>query len=82
MNYTHNGLPGKVRLALSYGFFTRTVDEQIFLLNCVLGSADYREMVPRTLSFPLDERKIADACNRHLRIGYFADDGFMKPVPG
>ncbi|VDN29950.1 unnamed protein product [Gongylonema pulchrum] len=81
VRYAQNGIPGKNRLALSYGFFTRTVDEQMFLLNNVIGSKEYHQLVPQALPYPLDKRKYTHASSRSLRIGYFIDDGFMKPVP-
>lgn len=80
--YTVNGCTGRNRLSLGYGFFTRTAHEQVFLLKILLGSAEYREMVPYQPNFPLDEKKLSVANNRPLRIGYFINDGFMKPVPG
>ncbi|VIO87637.1 amidase, putative [Brugia malayi] len=80
-NYTLNGCSGKARLSLGYGFFTKTVDEQIFLLKILLGSAEYHELVPHQPLFPLNGNKLTVANSRHLRIGYFVEDGFMKPVP-
>ncbi|VBB28696.1 unnamed protein product [Acanthocheilonema viteae] len=78
VKYVLSGISGRSRLSLGYGFFTKTVAEQIFLLKIVLGSAEYYEMVPHQPFLPLDERKIFVP---HLRIGYYVDDGFMKPVP-
>ncbi|CAG9537517.1 unnamed protein product [Cercopithifilaria johnstoni] len=81
VKYALKGINGKSRLPLSYGFFTKTVDEQIFLLKIVLGSEEYHEMVPHQPLFPLDERKFFVGNDRCLRIGYYIEDGFMKPVP-
>lgn len=78
---TLNGTSGNIHLPLGYGFFTKTVDEQIFLLKIVLKSAEYHELVPYQSFFPLDESKLFVGNNRRLRIGYYVDDGFMKPVP-
>lgn len=80
--YAVSGCAGKSRLSLGYGFFTRIVDEQIFLLKILLESAEYREIVLHQPNFPLDEKKLTVAHDQRLRIGYFINDGFMKPVPG
>uniref|UniRef100_A0A915PZZ0 Amidase domain-containing protein n=1 Tax=Setaria digitata TaxID=48799 RepID=A0A915PZZ0_9BILA len=81
VKYALNGISGKNRFSLSYGFFTKTVDEQIYLLSLLLKSAEYHEMVPYQPLLPLDEEKLTVANKSHLRIGYFTEDGFMKPVP-
>ncbi|EFO19311.2 hypothetical protein LOAG_09182 [Loa loa] len=81
MKYTLNTCIGKNRLSVGYGFFTKTIDEQVFLLKILLRSAEYHEMVPHQPLFPLDENKLAIASSRCLRIGYFVEDGFMRPVP-
>uniref|UniRef100_A0A0R3S4P0 Amidase domain-containing protein n=1 Tax=Elaeophora elaphi TaxID=1147741 RepID=A0A0R3S4P0_9BILA len=79
--YSLSGITGRNRLPLGYGFYTKTVDEQIFLLKIVLESVEYHEMVPHQPLLPLDERKLSIANSRRLRIGYYVEDGFMKPVP-
>ncbi|MCP9265535.1 Fatty-acid amide hydrolase 1 [Dirofilaria immitis] len=81
VKYALNGVVGKNRLSLGYGFLTKTVDEQIFLLKLLLKSVEYYELVPYQPLLPLDESKLTVANNRRLRIGYFVDDGFLKPVP-
>ncbi|OZC06859.1 Amidase [Onchocerca flexuosa] len=81
VKYVRTGFFGKNRLALSYGFFTKTVDEQIFLLKSLLKSVEYHELVLDQPLFPLDENKLTVASNQRLRIGYFVEDGFLKPVP-
>uniref|UniRef100_F1KWP2 Fatty-acid amide hydrolase 1 n=1 Tax=Ascaris suum TaxID=6253 RepID=F1KWP2_ASCSU len=78
---THGGLPGKGRLGLGFGFFTRSVGELKFLLGNVFGSPTYRKLVPQTVPLPLSTQRINELLKRKLRIGYFLDDGFMKPVP-
>lgn len=75
------GVTGRNRFPVSCGFFTKTVDEQIFLLRLLLGSAEYHELVPYQPLIPLDGNKLTAASGRRLRIGYFVEDGFMKPVP-
>ncbi|VDN01234.1 unnamed protein product [Thelazia callipaeda] len=81
VKYVHSGVPGKNNLALSYGFFTKTVEEQIFLLRNLLGSSEYPEMVLHQPLLPLNDERLTVAVSRPLRIGYFVEDGFMKPVP-
>lgn len=81
VKYVRSGFFGKNRLSLSYGFFTKTVDEQIFLLKILLKSVEYHELVCHQPLFPLDENKLTVASSQRLRIGYFVEDGFLKPVP-
>ncbi|KAH7707373.1 amidase [Aphelenchoides avenae] len=77
----HGGIPGRGRLGLSYGFFTHSVDEQIFLLENILGSEDYRKLCPKNVPLPLN-LKAVESEKKTLRIGYWLDDGFLKPTPG
>lgn len=81
VNNTYGGIPGKGRLGLGYGFFTKSVDEMKFLLGSVFGSPTYRKLVPQSVPLPLSTQRIDELLKRKLRIGYFVDDGFMKPVP-
>ncbi|KAK0400304.1 hypothetical protein QR680_003446 [Steinernema hermaphroditum] len=76
---THGGVPGRGRLGLSYGFFTRSVDEQIYLLNNILSSESYVEISRKTAPIPFRHSIVNH--KRKLKIGYFVDDGFLKPVP-
>lgn len=70
-------------MALGIGFFTHTVDEHIFLLDQVLGSDYFHKTAPKHVPLPLRQNLIHDTLKkRPLRIGYFADDGFLKPTPG
>lgn len=81
VKHAEKGVPGRNGLALSYGFFTKSVAEQCCLLSSILGSADYCDSVPQTVPLPLNEQRISAAQNKKLRIGYFVNDGFIKPVP-
>ncbi|KAJ1356676.1 hypothetical protein KIN20_014415 [Parelaphostrongylus tenuis] len=76
---THAGIPGRSRFGLSFGFFTKTVQEQVELLKLVVGNSVYRQLVPTSVPAPLDE-EILHQTNK-LRIGYFDSDGFCPPVP-
>ncbi|CAJ0602730.1 unnamed protein product [Cylicocyclus nassatus] len=76
---THPGVPGRSRLALSFGFYTHTVENQVALLRNVIGDPEYRKIVPRSIPAPLNEKILHDTAK--LRIGYFDDDGFCPPVP-
>uniref|UniRef100_A0A915E9G8 Amidase domain-containing protein n=1 Tax=Ditylenchus dipsaci TaxID=166011 RepID=A0A915E9G8_9BILA len=79
---SHGGVPGRGRLGLSFGFFTKSVDEQIFLLELVFGSEDYRKLVPKHTPIPMKLQLINEVAEKKpLRIGYFTNDGFMKPTP-
>lgn len=77
----NSGVPGRGRLGLSNGFFTHTVDEHIFLLDQVYGNEEYCKMVPKSLQFPLKKDVIDETTKKTLRIGYYADDGFLRNVP-
>lgn len=76
-----SGIPGRGRLGLSTGYLTRSVEEQIYLLRHTYGNEDYCKMVPRNVPAPLKEPIIEEYANKILRIGYYLDDGFCKPVP-
>ncbi|EPB66744.1 Amidase [Ancylostoma ceylanicum] len=76
---THPGVPGRFRLALSFGFFTHTVEQQVALLKTIVGNPDYRKIVPTSIPTPLNELTLARTDK--LRIGYYDDDGFCPPVP-
>uniref|UniRef100_A0A0R3PIH5 Amidase domain-containing protein n=1 Tax=Angiostrongylus costaricensis TaxID=334426 RepID=A0A0R3PIH5_ANGCS len=76
---THPGIPGRSRYGLSFGFFTNTVTEQIELLKLFLGNSCYRQLVPTSIPFPLNEETVRQT--GRLRIGYFDSDGFCPPVP-
>ncbi|CAI4227726.1 unnamed protein product [Auanema sp. JU1783] len=76
---SHGGVPGRSRLGLSFGFFSKSVEEQIFLLKTTLGTSEYREVTPLSVYSPLIDSKLE--AQRPLRIGYFDFDGFSLPVP-
>ncbi|RCN28303.1 Amidase [Ancylostoma caninum] len=76
---THPGVPGRFRLALSFGFYTHTVEQQVALLKTIIGNPDYRRIVPTSIPTPLNE--LALTRTDKLRIGYYDDDGFCPPVP-
>lgn len=82
---SHPGVPGHSRMGLGSGVFTHTVAEQILILEHTLGRIDYHsQLSPRTVPLPLKRDKIdvLTESGKHLRIGYFFDDGFLKPTPG
>ncbi|CAD5226942.1 unnamed protein product [Bursaphelenchus xylophilus] len=76
------GVPGRGRMALAYGFITKSVDEQIYLLEQILGYEDFHKSCPTAVPMPLRTDIIHETVNKKLRIGYFSDDGFLKPSPG
>ncbi|TMS38923.1 hypothetical protein L596_005545 [Steinernema carpocapsae] len=76
---SHGGVPGRGRLGLSYGFFTRNVEDQVFLLDNILSSENYVKVVRKTAPVPF--RHSAFKAEKKLKIGYFVNDGFLKPVP-
>ncbi|PAV67312.1 hypothetical protein WR25_15193 [Diploscapter pachys] len=76
---SHDGIPGRGRLGLSFGFFTSSVDEQMFLLECCIGTDAYRQIVPQTPPAPL-RLEMIDA-SKKMKFGYFETDGFADPVP-
>lgn len=70
-------------MALGTGLFTHTVDEQIFLLEKLLDSDHFHKTAPKQVPMPLRMNLIDDTLKKtSLRIGYFTDDGFLKPTPG
>jgi hypothetical protein len=73
-------------LGLGTGVFTRTVEEQIWLLGHILsGAVEYsRRLVPKSIPLPLDLDFIENTQRKKggLRIGYFLDDGFIPATPG
>ncbi|KAK6039248.1 Amidase [Cooperia oncophora] len=71
---THGGVPGRGRLGLSFGFFTHTVEEQVELLQMIVGKPEYIRLVPTSILVPIDKKT-------SLRIGYYDDDGFCPVVP-
>uniref|UniRef100_A0A1I7X4T8 Amidase domain-containing protein n=1 Tax=Heterorhabditis bacteriophora TaxID=37862 RepID=A0A1I7X4T8_HETBA len=76
---THGGIPGRGRLGLSFGFLTHSVDEQVALLDLIIGKSEYRAMVP--LSVPAVLNMEVMLSSKKLKIGYFDDDGFCTPIP-
>lgn len=75
------GIPGRGRLGLSTGYLTRSVEEQIYLLRHTYGNEDYCKIVERNMPVPLREHIINETACKTLRIGYYLDDKFCKPVP-
>ncbi|CAB63353.2 Amidase domain-containing protein [Caenorhabditis elegans] len=61
----------------SYGFYTKNVQDQVFLLKLFIGSAGYRGLEPMSSPAPLMDLKLENK----LKIGWFEDDGFNAPVP-
>ncbi|VDK49098.1 unnamed protein product [Anisakis simplex] len=74
-------LPGKGRIGLGFGFLTKSVEELKFLTSDVLGTPEYHKLVSKSAPLPLSSTRIEQCSKRKLRIGYYVDDGFMKPVP-
>ncbi|KAH7716650.1 amidase [Aphelenchoides avenae] len=74
-------VPGFTRLANSLGFFTKTVEEHVFLWQTVLAADDYRRLCPRQVPLPLKMDEVS-ADKKPLRIGYFVNDGFVPATPG
>ncbi|CAL2036702.1 unnamed protein product [Caenorhabditis brenneri] len=74
------GLPGRGRLGLSSGFFTRNVADQEFLLRQIVGNPRYHQMCPySSLSPLLSTGELPDG--RKPVIGWFVDDGFGVVAP-
>ncbi|GMS96397.1 hypothetical protein PENTCL1PPCAC_18572, partial [Pristionchus entomophagus] len=76
----HGGVPGRGRLGLGYGFFTKSVKEQVLLLKEVLGHPAYTSLVPESARQRLDESATEEG-KKKWRIGYFESDGWLSPVP-
>ncbi|KAI1708052.1 amidase domain-containing protein [Ditylenchus destructor] len=76
-------IPGRGRLGLSFGFFTKRVEEQVLLWEHVFGSEDYRKLVPECAPVPYRAHLYTETTGKKsLRIGYFTNDGFLRPTPG
>ncbi|CAI2349331.1 unnamed protein product [Caenorhabditis sp. 36 PRJEB53466] len=73
VSYNYGG-----RMGLSYGFYTKRVEEQVFLLELIVGSPEYRSLEPISSPAPLQMKSVR---GRKFRIGYYEDDGFNPPVP-
>jgi len=83
VNNLHGGLPGRGRLSLGYGFFTKRVEDQELLLEHCLGNKDYSELVLRNAPVPFRPEVVREVeKSRSLRFGYFLSDGFLQPTPG
>ncbi|KJH52262.1 hypothetical protein DICVIV_01590 [Dictyocaulus viviparus] len=62
----HEGLPGRCRFGLGFGFFTKTVQEQVELLQLFIGDSNYRQLVPTTIPTPLNrELYVAGGADQH-----------------
>ncbi|GMT25391.1 hypothetical protein PFISCL1PPCAC_16688 [Pristionchus fissidentatus] len=79
VNNAHGGVPGRGRLGLGYGFFTKNVHEQVLLLREVLGHPAYTSLVPESSRQKFNEGATGE--NKKMRIGYFESDGWLPPVP-
>ncbi|EFP02405.1 CRE-FAAH-5 protein [Caenorhabditis remanei] len=75
------GLPGRGRLGLSCGFFTRNVEDQEFLLRQIVGNPKYHEMCPYSTLSPLLSTSDLKEEKRKPVIGWFVDDGFGAVAP-
>ncbi|CAD5219980.1 unnamed protein product [Bursaphelenchus okinawaensis] len=82
VRHASQGVPGRGRMALAYGFITKSVDEQIYLIDQVLGLESFHKSCPTAVPMPLKMDIINETANKKLRIGYFSDDGFLKPSTG
>ncbi|EFP02370.1 CRE-FAAH-6 protein [Caenorhabditis remanei] len=78
VSYNYGGLPGRGRLGLSYGLYTKSVDEQVFLLQLIVGSPEYRKLEPMSSPAPL---QMNSNKKEKFRVGWYDDDGFNPPVP-
>ncbi|CAO4369682.1 unnamed protein product [Caenorhabditis nigoni] len=74
------GLPGRGRLGLSSGFFTRNVADQEFLLRQIVGNPKYHQMCPYSSLSPLLSTGELPGGRKPV-IGWFVDDGFGKVAP-
>ncbi|CAJ0933160.1 unnamed protein product, partial [Mesorhabditis belari] len=77
--HSHGGVPGRGRLGLGFGYFTRSVTEQIELLKETLGHSNFSLISPTTPAVPFNLQTVTS--KKPLRIGYFEDDGYVAPVP-
>lgn len=69
---THGGIPGRGRLGLSFGYFTKTVDDQIDLLELTVGTPEYREVTPLSPLIPL---------NRQVSLPFCHNATLFRPYP-
>ncbi|CAI2354310.1 unnamed protein product [Caenorhabditis sp. 36 PRJEB53466] len=74
------GHPGRGRLGLSTGFYTRTVTDQEWLLREVIGNPKFTELCPSSSSAPLGSTDELPE-GRKPSIGWFVDDGFGPVAP-
>ena len=58
------------------------MEEQVFLLEQVIGNEEYRKLAPKSTPIPLRQEMMSETEQKKaLRIGYYVHDGFLKPVP-
>lgn len=80
--HAHGGMPGKARIGLSNGFFTRSVEDQIELLSVFLNSTHYKTLRPQYAPIlKFDMAPANQEFEKGLRIGYYTDNGFLQTVP-
>ena len=80
--HAHGGMPGKARIGLSNGFFTRSVEDQIELLSLVLNSIHYKTLRPANSPvLKFDMTPANEGFEKGLKIGYYTNNGFLQPVP-
>lgn len=80
---TYGRNPVRGRMGLGIGFFTHSVDEQHFLLSNSMGVDYLYQRAPKSVPIAFRSVMYEETLNaKSLRIGYFANDGFLKPTPG
>jgi Asp-tRNA(Asn)/Glu-tRNA(Gln) amidotransferase A subunit family amidase len=83
LRHSYGGIPGRGRMGLGIGFFSHDVDTQIFLLNHAWNSEYFHKTAPKSVPIPFRMNMVEDTLKvKSLRIGYFAEDGFLKATPG
>nr|CAB3244174.1 fatty-acid amide hydrolase 1-like [Phallusia mammillata] len=74
----HGPIPGHVNIATTIGPMARDVDTLVLAMRSILCPLMF-ELDPYIVPMPFDEKLFG--CTKPLRIGYYVDDGFNKPVP-
>lgn len=75
----YGGPPSRGRMGLGIGFFTHSVDENIFLMIQAFNNDYFHRTAARAMHIPFKMSLLEGTLQKKaLRIAYFTYDGFLK----